>query len=361
MDKKIRPGAIIFFKMKTEESMIVDDLLKQSQAGETFTKEELVYLLSFPARSHESFAIMAEARRISEMVSEGKAEIHGQFALDLSPCACNCLWCSFSETNKVFQNQWRMNEADAVREALAFESNGANAVLLMTTAGYPFGLFLDMAKEIRRHLKSDTILIANTGDKSLAQAIQMKEAGFDGVYHALRLREGTENDIRPAVRLATIRNFQEAGLSVGTCVEPIGPEHSNEEIADMILFTASLQPAFSGAARRIPIPGTPIAQRGMISELRMAQFAAVTRIAMPPGTRGNCTHEPCVIGTASGANLLWAEIGANPRDNQEKTEENRGRSINDIRTIYSESDWQVLEGPSAHYKQAPPPLPGMDI
>lgn len=341
--------------------MVFDDLLKKSQNGEAFTREELVFLLSFPARSNESFALMADARRISEAVSEGKAEIHGQFALDLSPCTCNCSWCSFSENNKVFQKQWRMSPEQAIQAALEFEQGGANAVLLMTTAGYPFRLFLDMAQEVRSHLKPQTTLIANTGDKTLAQAIQMKEAGFDGVYHALRLREGIENEIHPSLRLSSIRNFQQAGLAVGTCVEPIGPEHTNGELSEMILFTASLKPAFSGAARRIPIPGTQIAHRGMLSELRMAQCVAITRIAMPRETRGNCTHEPCTLGTASGANILWAEIGANPRDNQEKTEDHRGMNVQDIRNIYGETDWLVLEGPSMHYIKAPEPLSGVDI
>jgi biotin synthase len=331
--------------------MVFDDLIKKSQNGETFTREELVFLLSFPARSYESFAVMAEARRISETVSEGKAEIHGQFTLDLAPCGCNCSWCSFAEKNGVFEKQWRMTPEQAVQNALKFERDGANAVLLMTTAGYPFGMYVEMAEEIRRNLNPQTILIANTGDKTLDQSIQMKQAGFDGVYHALRLREGIDNVISPAVRLDSIQHFQEAGLVLGTCVEPVGPEHTHEELADMILFTASLKPAFSGAARRISIPGTQIAQRGMISDLRMAQCAAITRIAMPRETRGNCTHEPSILGASAGANLLWAEIGANPRDNQEKTEEHRGKNIDDIRAIYWESDWKILEGPSAHYSK----------
>jgi len=62
---------------------------------------------------------------------------------------------------------------------------------------------------------------------------------------------------------------------VGTCVEPIGPEHSNEELADMILFTASINP-LQRCCPAHPIPGTALAARGMISELRMAQIVAVT-------------------------------------------------------------------------------------
>jgi biotin synthase len=326
-----------------------EDLIRKSRNAEPFTREELVRMLAYPASSPESFSLMAEARRISGEVSGQKAEVHGQFALDLAPCPCNCRWCSFSLKNNVFSEQKRLSAEDAVSMARTFEKQGANAVLVMTTSDYPFGLLLDMAREIRKNLETGTVFISNTGDMTLARADKLKAAGFDGIYHALRLREGIDNEIDPDQRLKSIRNFQAAGLRIGTCVEPVGPEHTDEEIADLILFTASLKPAFSGAARRISIPGTPMARRGMISELRMAQCVAVTRIAMPRATRGNCTHEPCALGTAAGANLLWAEMGANPRDDREKTEEHRGKDVRYCREVFLESDWQVLKGPSMHY------------
>ena len=86
----------------------------------------------------------------------------------------------------------------------------------------------------------------------------------------------------------------------------------------MILFTASLNPAYSGAGRRISIPGTKMAEKGMISELRMAQIVAVTRLGMPRTVLGNCTHEPCTLGGLAGATLFWAESCANPRDIEKK-------------------------------------------
>ena len=82
----------------------------------------------------------------------------------------------------------------------------------------------------------------------------------------------------------------------------------------MIELTASFNPSYSGAARRIPIPGTMIAERVVINELRMAQIVAVTRLGMPRSVMGNCTHEPCTLGAIVGANLFWAEVDVNPRD-----------------------------------------------
>ncbi len=335
--------------------MTIDDLIRKSRDAEPFTRDEIVAMLSVPPDSADAYRLLAEGRRVSEEVTDGKAEIHGQFALNLAPCACNCLWCSFAKTNGIFQQEWRMEPAEAQRWALAFEEQGANAVLMMTTTEYPFSLFLDMVREVRGVLRPETILIGNVGDKTSRQAQQLRDAGLDGVYHARRFREGIDNGIDPDIRLKSIRSFQEAGLSVGTCVEPIGPEHGNDEIAELIEFTAALRPAFSGAARRIPIPGTAMAERGIISELRMAQCVAVTRICMPRATRGNCTHEPCTLGALGGATLFWAEVGANPRDDQEKTEENRGQSVAACCELYREAGWDVLTGVSEHFRRAPEP------
>ena len=219
----------------------------------------------------------------------------------------------------------------------------------MTTAQYPFELLLEMSREIRKNLEPKTILIANVGDQSLSNAQKIVDVGYSGVYHALRLREGIDSGLSAGKRKESIRNFQEAGLKVGTCVEPVGPEHTDEELADMILYTASFNPSYSGAARRILIPGTKLAKRGMISELRMAQIVAITRLGMPRTVLGNCTHEPCTLGGLAGANLFWAEAGANPRDTKEKTEEGRGETVEACRTIFHECGWESYQGPSRYY------------
>jgi biotin synthase len=192
-------------------------------------------------------------------------------------------------------------------------------------------------------------MIANVGDQSLAHAQKIRETGYSGVYHALRLREGVDTSLVPEARKNSIRSFQDAGLLVGTCVEPVGPEHTNGELAEAILFAGSFNPAFSGAARRIAIPETPIASRGMISEWRLAQIVPVTRLAMPRTVLGNYTHEPCTLGAIAGANLFWAEVGGNPRDVAEKTEEARGETVESCRRIFYESNWGVWNGPSRFY------------
>ncbi len=88
----------------------------------------------------------------------------------------------------------------------------------------------------------------------------------------------------------------------------------------------------------------------MISELRMAQIVAVTRLGMPLSVKGNCTHEPCTLGAVAGANLFWAEVGANPRDIEEQTEKGRGETVGKCTSIFQESHWDVWSGPSRYFE-----------
>ena len=329
--------------------MHVEKLINKSRLGDVLSKRELAYLLALAPDSAETYMVMAEATRLSKELSGGKAEVHAQFAINLAPCPCDCLFCSFAKINGVFNETTELTPEQAVAYACQFETDGANAVFMMSTAKYPFERFIEMSKEVRKSLKPETTLIANIGDQTLKNSVRLKDAGFSGVYHAVRLREGKDTTLSVEKRKQSISNFKEAGLEVGTCVEPVGPEHTNEELAEMIEFTASFNPSYSGAARRIPIPGTMIAKRGVINELRMAQIVAVTRLGMPRSVMGNCTHEPCTLGAISGANLFWAEVGANPRDIEQKTEEGRGETVSRCQSIFRESNWDVWSGPSRYY------------
>lgn len=329
--------------------MNVEDLLKKSHGGEVLAGEELVYLLALPPDSVEAYTVMAAAARLSKELSGGRAEVHAQFAVNLAPCPCECLFCSFAKINGIFDTATELTPEQVVDCARQFELDGANAIFMMSTARYPFERFLEMSREVKKSLKPATTLVANIGDQSLKNAMRLKDAGFSGVYHALRLREGQDTSLSADKRKRSIHHFKEAGLEVGTCVEPVGPEHGNAELAEMIEFTASFAPSYSGAGRRITIPGTPIAERGMISEMRMAQIVAVTRLGMPRTVMGNCTHEPCALGAIAGANLFWAEAGANPRDVEEKTEEGRGETVGSCGAIFKESNWEIWNGPSRYY------------
>lgn len=329
---------------------MIEKIVKSSLDGAALTKEEIASLFLVQLFTRESAMILAAARKMSEKAGNSLAEVHAQVGLNIAPCPKNCSFCSFAAKNKVFRKAFELPVEEAVYRARQFEVDGANAVYLMATADYSFEKFIEVSQEIRKKLRPETVLIANIGDFNIKQALKLRSSGFSGIYHAVRLEEGRETTISVEKRLETFKNANEVGLTLGTCVEPVGNEHTVEELVEKTIITRDAKPAYSGAARRIPIPDTEMAKHGIVSEARMAHILAAIRLAIGYEVPGNCTHEPNVIGSAAGANLLWAEAGSNPRDTEEKTEGKRGMTVKDCVQVFQEAEWRVLKGPSKFYE-----------
>jgi len=51
----------------------------------------------------------------------------------------------------------------------------------------------------------------------------------------------------------------------------------------------------------------------------------------------------------AGANLFWAEVGANPRDVKANTEEGRGGTVDHCKKLFEEAGWNVHTGPSRYF------------
>src|SRR3990170_5782214 len=169
---------------------MVKRIIEKAEAGEILKADEIAILFEIPLFTFESAYIQSIARRMSEKASGSLAEVHAQVGINIARCPRNCLFCSFAAGNKVFNEDIALPVEEVVTHALEFESDGANAIYLMTTAQYPFGKFIEIAQEVKNSLKTDTILVANIDDFSEKQAFQLNDAGFTGVYHALRLGEG---------------------------------------------------------------------------------------------------------------------------------------------------------------------------
>jgi biotin synthase len=317
--------------------------------GDFITRTEIEYLLEIDPHSMEGGFIMTATNSITRSASQGKAEVHAQIGLNLSPCPNNCSFCAFSAKNGVFHDTKELSVEETVQSALSAEADGANAIFFMTTHDYPFWKYTEISKEVRSKLKPDTVMIANIGDFGYKEGRQLKEAGYTGIYHAIRMGEGRDTQINPETRLNTIKSAHDAGLLIGTCVEPIGPEHSIDEIAEKILIGREMKPCYSGAMRRINISGSELERYGMISEYRLAFLVAVVRLAMGREIIGNCTHEPNLLGPVAGANLFWAEVGTNPRDTNVETSQGRGMDVKSCMEMFREADFDILQGPSAIY------------
>ena len=325
---------------------MIERIVAKALAGDLLAKSEMAELFEIDPLTPESFHVQSAARQVSSKLSNNIAEVHCHVGINLGLCIHNCKWCSFAAVNKVFPKAITLPMEEIIKRCIKLEREGANAIYLVSTGMFPFKRLVETIQAVRKNLIPGTILVANADDFNVEEAHAMKDAGLDGVYHAVRLREGIESSIPVEKRFATMRAAHEVGLTLGTCVEPVGPEHSTKELVDATIIARECGAVFSGTMRRIPIPGTEMGERGMLNEARLAHIHAVVRLATQHDMLGMCWHEPSIVGPLVGANLMWAETGSSPRDIHEDCESTRGYSVADLRKMYWEAGWKVLDGPS---------------
>jgi biotin synthase len=234
-------------------------ILDQVLDGRPMTRDQALYLLDLPLQSDDCYVLMAAANRFSHQRSAGRGTIYSQVGINVWPCPENCNFCYLGSHHGLIRELHTLSPAQVKTEALQFEADGADEVYLMTTANFPFDHFLEIGQEVRRALRPQTQLVANIGDFGYPEAIRLCEAGFDGVYHVYRFREGTDTDIEPERRRATFAAIREVGLDLRYCIEPIGPEHTRAEIVEQMELARTFGATILSGMRRIPVPGTPYA------------------------------------------------------------------------------------------------------
>ncbi len=322
--------------------MEVEVLLNQVDKRD-LTKEEAVMLLQTENYSPDFYRILEKANALTRKEFGGKAYIFSQVGLNAKPCTGNCKFCSLAASNYAVDNEFEltMKDIDSLKKMVCrLVEEGTHDVFLMTTADYPMDQYLRIGAAIRAILPEKIRLVANIGDFDRKTAEQLKKVGFTGVYHIKRLREGIDTDLAPELRLQTIQNVVDSGLELYYCIEPIGPEHTYEEIADEMIRARELKVGAMAVMRRTPVPGTAMADAGMISAAEITKIAAVTRLVSRP-TRSMNVHEVTPMSLLAGVNQLYAEAGANPRDQVEDTACSRGYSVSGVVRLLQDAEYTL--------------------
>jgi biotin synthase len=226
-------------------------------------------------------------------------------------------------------------------------------VFLMTMHNFDMDYLLEAVKISRKTLPGHVKLWINTGDLSLEQALELKNAGVEGAYHVLRLREGEDTRIKPEKRLKTYTAIKESGLALYTCCEPIGAEHSVDEIIDRVFMAYEYGIVQQSVMRRTYIPGLPISKRGQITRLRLAQITATVTLSTIsyPNVMAVASHEPNLLSLTAGSNITAAEFGKNPRNDMNHKVSEYSLSINECRKMLYEAGYSSIM--SANYNQIP--------
>jgi biotin synthase len=207
----------------------------------------------------------------------------------------------------------------------------------MTTGTFSFERLLEIGRLLKKVVSVP--LVANTRDITHREGEKLLDAGFVGAYHAVRLGEGMDTPFKREKRIQTIQVLNDVGLLWMNCIEPVGPEHSLDEIVDLMFLAREHRAVYSGVMRRINFPGSPMERFGMITEREMAGMVAVSRLVMGDVPRAHCTHEPHSASLMAGANLFFPEVGASPRDGMADTGQGRGKSLAACREIFKEMAW----------------------
>jgi biotin synthase len=315
---------------------IADILDKGGDCG-GISRYEALSLMGLDLHSKETYALMETADRISRNRFKGKGENHYHIGINVEACPFNCSFCSLTVKAGIFKEKIDFSDAEILRWARLAESEGSDALNIMTTGTYSFERLLTVGSMVKEAVS--TPLVANTRDINHKEGERLLDAGFVGAYHAVRLGEGRDTPFKVEKRTRTISVFNDVGLQWMNCVEPVGPEHDTEEIVDLMFLARKYRATYSGVMRRINFPGSPMEKHGMISELEMARMVAVSRLVMGDVPKAHCTHEPHSASLLAGANLFFPEVGASPRDGKADTGKGRGKGMEECRQIQSEMGW----------------------
>jgi biotin synthase len=286
------------------------DILEAALAAKAPSRGECRYLLEFGAHSLEAGVLRATANAINRRRFGNAGLVLGQIGVHMEPCDAGCAFCAFAKPHTTIRKS-TLSMEESVQRANAFSRGGATGIFIMTMHRFGFDWFLNYVSQMRSRIPAQTELLANVGDISVEQLKALKSAGLTGAYHVVRLGEGRDTHLTPGQRLRTIEQIRMAGLDWYNSCEPIGPEHTAEEIVEQIFTGMDLGYCQHAAMRRFPVPGSPLFRHGRLPLTRLAQVVAVVALASleTDTVRSIAVHESNLLGLMSGANALYAEAG----------------------------------------------------
>ena len=318
----------------------LEAIFRKVDENQDLTKDDAVKLLSIDSHSSEFYALLAKANELSRKEYGRKGYVFAQIGLNSAPCTGNCKFCSLARDSFVVEDKTEKPLEDILAEASRAVEEKADALFLMTTADYGVERFLEVSGEVKKLLTPEMMFIANIGDFGLETAKRLKEVGYTGVYHIVRMNEGQDTDLPKEQRIATLDAIKAAGLELIYCVEPIGTENKYEQIEDEMLRAREYGVNVMACMKRVGVPGTPLFDKGEITDLELTKIVAAARLVTRPKQSMN-VHEPKQMALLAGVNQLYAEIGINPRDCSVETGTNRGCSIPEVRAMLAQADYDT--------------------
>lgn len=299
-----------------EDVLLLEKVRRRTLEGKLPARDDILTMLAWKADSPQAVLLGKTARHMARLLAGNRGKVWAAIGVDCVPCPMDCAFCAFGQSRGIVRRARRWRGEEVVRAAAAFAAAGASWVVLRTTEAYGLEALCGLAARVRNVLPSSCCLVANTRQLDGPGAASLRRAGVGLLYHALRLGEGRDTPFDPRTRRQSLHRIHAEGLGPAHLVEPVGSEHTGEEIADVLLAGLESGTKVCGVMARVPVPGSPLASFPPVSGGRLAQLVAVTRLCCGPGTPDICVHPPVAQALDWGANVLVVETGAIPRDEE---------------------------------------------
>ena len=293
---------------------MIDKAYDECLRGATQPKEVILALLELDPNSEEVSYLKDIACKVAHFTTKNRGSISGAIGVDMCSCDMNCKFCSFGTAWNLVKDDYKFSKEEIIKIAKAYVEAGVTTLTLRSTEFYDLNVLTEWLSDIRKNVPGNYSINLNVGEMTPAMAEAAYQAGATCAYHVCRLGEGVDTPFDVSLREKTIRAIADSPLRYGTCLEPIGCEHTNEQLADKILYNLSFRPYSMGVMFRVNVAGTPFEGYDEIPAERRLQILATVRLAVGASIRCVSMHPAMPEALYAGGSAYTVECGANPRD-----------------------------------------------
>ena len=237
------------------------------------------------------FDLLKRARAVHEAnFSDGKIQLCTLLSIKTGGCSEDCAYCTQSARYDTdLQNQRLLSKEVVMESARAARANGSTRFCMgaawrgVRGGTERFNQVVEIVKEVSSLGMEVCVTLGELGP---AEAVTLKQAGVTAYNHNL----DTSPEHYPNIvtshtyedRLRTIRNVQDAGMSV-CCGGILGISETITDRLRMLEVISSFnpQPESVPINSLMPMPGTPMANNPQVDPFDLVRMIACARIAVP--------------------------------------------------------------------------------
>ena len=237
------------------------------------------------------FDLLKRAHEVHESsFPDGKIQLCTLLSIKTGGCSEDCAYCTQSARYETDLKSERLLSKETVMEsARAARANGSTRFCMgaawrgVRGGTERFNQVVDIVKEVSSLGMEVCVTLGELGPN---EAVELKEAGVTAYNHNL----DTSPEHYPNIvtshtyedRLRTIRNVQDAGMSV-CCGGILGISETITDRLRMLEVISSFnpQPESVPINSLMPMPGTPLADNPQVDPFDLVRMIACARIAVP--------------------------------------------------------------------------------